>query len=117
MQKDIVQKLIDKKAKENNLICLNAYSLGLEDMKVELKSMKLISVEKELPKVDIEDGDFKTSDHVIARFTDGKHHWFESATLKLWFEDETPEWYYFYEDERVIGSKVTHWMHAPEITK
>jgi len=69
-----------------------------------------ISVNDKLPTVDIEDGDFKTSKKVIALFRNGKEFWCESVTLKLWYEDEEPEWYFDYDTEMVEGKKITHWQ-------
>lgn len=72
--------------------------------------MEWISVKDKLPIVNIEDGDFKTSKKVIAFFRKDKEYWCESVTLKLWYEDDKPDWYYDYDGERVEGNKITHWQ-------
>jgi hypothetical protein len=79
--------------------------------------MEWISVKDELPIVNIEDGDFKTSKKVIAFFRNKEHYWCESVTLKLWCEDDEPEWYYDYDSEIVTGNKITHWMPLPKPPK
>jgi|AntRauMFilla1563_2_1112583.scaffolds.fasta_scaffold00207_19 hypothetical protein len=72
--------------------------------------MNWVSVLDKLPAMDIEDGDFKSSQKVIAFFRNGSEYWCESVTLKLYYEDgEEPEWYFDYDGERVMGNKITHW--------
>jgi hypothetical protein len=78
--------------------------------------MSWVNVNDKLPDINKPDGDFKTSESVIARFSNKEGGvWYESVTLKLWCDDDNPEWYYDYDSERVDGNKITHWMEVPEI--
>lgn len=72
--------------------------------------MNWISVNDRLPELKHDDGEFKSSDVVIAFFRNESEYWCESVELKLWFEDEKPYWCFDYDGIIVTGNNITHWM-------
>lgn len=82
--------------------------------------MEWISVKNRLPETNIEDGDFMTSKSVLARFKSKDGVWYESVTLKLFYDSDEPDWYYDYDLEIVLSNNITHWCEIgplKELTK
>lgn len=79
--------------------------------------MEWISVKDRLPEMNIEEGDFKTSEQVLGLFNNKESYWVESLTYKIFCDDDTPYWYYDYDAEFCETKNLTHWMPLPEPPK